>query len=185
MTYEIVESPNESQFYVNVSALNPKAFYHTDLRGSLEKIIANEEQENKKDILGTVFTDKTKNLKSTIRALFQEIQLREKLDDHLLNRIDDDLCRQETELRNLKGLGVYYNFDKLMEIKKKKNQLETNVLELQQEKRKEYLECWRDLMFMKKYLLTALKDYWDISKRRDALAFDVKKLSENENNRRY
>jgi len=44
------------------------------------------------------------------------------------------------------------------------------VLDLEKEKRKEYVECWRDVMFLKKYLLSTLKDYWDVVKRRDVLS---------------
>lgn len=40
---------------------------------------------------------------------------------------------------------------------------------LEQEKRKEELECWRDLMFLKKYLLSSLKEYWDLVKRGEVL----------------
>ena len=29
------------------------------------------------------------------------------------------------------------------------------------EKRQEYLSCWKDLMSLKKYLLSSLKDYWN------------------------
>jgi hypothetical protein len=49
------------------------------------------------------------------------------------------------------------------ELNSTKMQLQNRVLEQEQEKRKEYLECWRDLMFLKKYLFIALKDYWDLS----------------------
>jgi len=64
-------------------------------------------------------------------------------------------------------------------------QLENNVLELEKEKRKEYLECWRDLMFLKKYLLSSLKDYWDLIKKRDVLSHDFTELTKNEPGKRY
>ena len=64
-------------------------------------------------------------------------------------------------------------------------QLETNVLDLEKEKRKEYLECWRDLSFLKKYLLSALKDYWDLSRRSEALLYDSASSGENENRKRH
>jgi hypothetical protein len=109
--------------------------------------------------------------------------LRERLHSHLLNSIDEDICKQHTHLDNLKNLKVHYSFDMFMELKNKENQLENNVLELEKEKRKEHLECWRDLMLMKKYLLTSLKDYWDLSKRRNTLAYDLTKFTENENSK--
>ena len=52
-----------------------------------------------------------------------------------------------------------------MEAKKMIVQVEDKLLDLEQEKRKEKLECWRDLMFLKKYLMSSLKEYWDLVKR--------------------
>ena len=63
---------------------------------------------------------------------------------------------------------------------KVKMEFENNILELEKEKRKEYLECWRDLMFLKKYLLAAFKEYWDLIKKREVLSCDVSELLNNE-----
>ena len=60
-------------------------------------------------------------------------------------------------------------------------EFENNILELKKEKRKEYLECWRDLMFLKKYLLSAFKEYWDLIKKRDVLFCDINELIQDEN----
>jgi hypothetical protein len=70
---------------------------------------------------------------------------------------------------NLGNLNVQYSSYLAKDFQKSKLALETNVLELEKEKRKEYLECWRDLMFLKKYLMISLKDYWDVAKKRDVL----------------
>jgi len=42
-----------------------------------------------------------------------------------------------------------YSLNTEIGVVKRKAQLENNVLELEREKRTEYLECWRDLMFLK------------------------------------
>ncbi len=63
--------------------------------------------------------------------------------------------------------------------------LEDRVLDLEKEKRKEYVECWRDLMFLKKYVLSSLKDYWDLVKRRDLLSAESYGLTENEDGERH
>jgi hypothetical protein len=73
-----------------------------------------------------------------------------------------------------------YFFDNFLELKKLKLKIEDKVLELEREKRKEYIECWRDLMFMKKYLLSSLKDYWNIARKRDVLSLDFSGLNHNE-----
>ncbi len=154
------------------SVLKIQPFYHTDLTNNLEKIVFKTEPKNEKGILEKVFSDKSKTLKATVKALLEEIKLRETLDSHLINKIDDEICRQNTKLMPLKKLKAHYSFDLYKEINNLKMQMEDNVLELEKEKRKEYLECWRDLMFLKKYLLVALKEYWDLIKKREVLECD-------------
>jgi len=166
-----------------VSKLTP--FYHTDLRESLEKIVIKDEPAKEEGMLERVFSDKGKNLKATIKALFKEIQLREKLNSHLLNNIDDDMCAQRTELMQLENLKPGYLVYGAKDPSKRKIQLENSVLELEKEKRKEYLECWRDLMFMKKYLMISLKDYWDLAKKRNMLSLDLSNITNDENHKGY
>jgi hypothetical protein len=40
-------------------------------------------------------------------------------------------------------------------------------------------------MFMKKYLLTSLKDYWDLAKKRNLLSHDASHLLQNETGKGY
>ncbi len=70
------------------------------------------------------------------------------------------------QLENFKD---HYPFNLTSDISEAKAQIETNVLELEKEKRKEGLECWRDLMFLKKYLMVSLKDYWELIRKRGVL----------------
>lgn len=183
MAYKISEYSNAFPGYLENSVLKPRPFYHTDLKESLENIVFKEGSENEKGILEKVFSDKSKTLKATVKALLNEIELRENLDSHLLNKIDDEICKQHTDLMQLNNLKVDYMFDRFMEIKDKKMQLENNVLELEKDKRKEYLECFRDLMFLKKYLLTSLKDYWDLVKKRDTLSSNLSEMIKYENSK--
>ncbi|MFC1551320.1 hypothetical protein ACFL6P_02020 [Candidatus Latescibacterota bacterium] len=62
-------------------------------------------------------------------------------------------------------------------------QHEENVIELEKEKRKEYIECWRDLLFLKKDILVAFKEYWDLTNKREVLSCDASELFKNENNK--
>ena len=172
MPYKNSEYSNVLPGYLE-NTPKPRPFYHSDLRESLENIVLKEGSEKEKGILERVFSDKSKTLKATVKALLNEIELRERLNSHLLYKIDDEICEQHTDLMQLENLKVHYIFDRFMEVKNKKNQLEDNVLELEKEKRKEYVECFRDLMFLKKYLLTSLKDYWDLVKKRDLLSSDL------------
>lgn len=165
--------------------LKIKPFYHSDLKNSLENIVFNKESEKEKGILERVFSNKSKTLKASVKAQFNEVELRETLNSHLLKKIDDEICRQNTYLMRLEDLKSHYLPDVSKAVNKTKMQLENNVLELEKEKRKEYLECWRDLMFLKKYLLSSLKDYWDLIKKREVLGQDINMLTKNENSKRY
>ena len=136
--------------YLKNQELSLTPFYHADLENSLEGIIFNEKPEKEKGLLEKMFSDKTKTLKATVKALLDEIKLRESIDSHLVNKIDEDICSQHTHLMQIKNHKVHYSFDLFMEIKKMTLQIEDKVIDLEKEKRKEYLECWRDLMFLKK-----------------------------------
>jgi hypothetical protein len=162
---------SENMQYVNVSrnyeeAFKTKPFYHTDVRCGIENIVDREEGKHEKVNLENVFSAKAKSMKASIKAFADEIILREKLDLHLLGNIDENMIRQQSKLDHLKYIKIHYSSELEKDINNRKMELENNVLELEKEKRKEYLECWKDLMSLKKYLLMALKDFWDVSKRR-------------------
>lgn len=170
MEYKISEYAGILPGYRQDSTLRPRPFYHTGIEESLEHIVLNEEPERKKDAVDKVFSDKGRTLKATIKALFNEILLRERLDSFLLYNMNDGICRQHNYLESLKVLNQHNYLPELLnDFHEKKMKLEDNVLGLEKEKRKEYLECWRDLMALKKYLLSALKDYWNLNSRKTFL----------------
>ena len=174
--------PSENQdlthSILDSSIIKLKPFYQTNLKNNLEGLVLKTGSEKEKGILETVFSDKSTTLKAAVKALLNEIELRENLNLHLLNKIDDEICKKNTQLIPLKKLKAHYSFELYKEINDLKMHLEDNVLELEKEKRKEYLECWRDLMSLKKYLLIALKDYWDLIKRRKVLEADFSGLAD-------
>ena len=73
------------------SVLKPRRFYHTGFEHTLENILSSEPLNNKSsdksNFLERIFSDKRRTLKATIKALFNEIMLRENLDSFLLYRI--------------------------------------------------------------------------------------------------
>jgi len=147
----------------------------------MENVFLKDKPRDETSIVSRLFSNKTETLKSTAKSLLEEITLRETLDCHILNKINEDISWQRTQLDHLNTLNIHYVLDWFKEISKIKMNLEDNIIELEQEKRKEYLECWRDLMFLKKYLLLTLKDFWDLLKKREVLSSDVSKLIKNEN----
>ena len=54
--------------------------YHTNLSNILENIVLKNKPEKEKNILEKIFLDRTKTQKATVKALLEEIELREKLD---------------------------------------------------------------------------------------------------------
>ena len=179
MEYNQAQYPNALPGYLENPA--SRAFYHADLKNTLEGVVLNPKPEKQSGILEKVFSDKGKTLKGTVKALLNEIQLREALDSHLLRKIDQEISRQNTDLMQIADVKTDYSPDLARYISKTRIQLENNVLELEKEKRKEYLECWRDLMFLKKYLLASLKDYWDMTQKRKLLSHDLSELTKNKN----
>mgnify|MGYP001574181636 CR=1 FL=1 len=150
--------------------IKPKPFFHSNLGRGIEQLVAEEKPEEAPSLAERIFADKRKTTKATVRALFQDITMREKLDIELLNRIGEDLGTARSYLENIKELTARdYSGELTMNLGRRRGQLEGVVMELEREKRKEYLECWRDLANLKRYLLTALQTYWTLSKRKDVL----------------
>jgi len=142
-------------------------FAHKELKKSLEVIISKPKQ--KTSPLEDMFSDKAKTLKASVNAILEEIKLREYLNAYQTTKINSEICRQHTELMQLENLKDHYPFNLTKDISETKANIETNVLELEKEKRQEGLECWRDLMFLKKYLMVSLKDYWELDRKRGVL----------------
>jgi hypothetical protein len=147
-------------------------FAHEELRKSLEEVVLNQNPDKKDNPLENMFSDKSKSLKASVNALLEEIRLREEINSHQFNKIDKEISRQHTELMQLENLKDNYPHDLTKDLSEAKDKIKSNVLELEREKRKEQLECWRDLMFLKKYLMVSLKDYWELERKRGVLERD-------------
>ncbi len=159
--------------YLDDSLLKPRPFYETGIEESLENIVLKEEPQIERGIVDKVFSDKGRTLKATIKALFNEILLRERLNSKLLGRIDSDICKTDSYLEQIRFLTQrQYTPDLSIAFSRRRTQLENQVFDLEKEKRQEYLTCWKDLMFLKKYLLSALKDYWTVSNRKSFLEIE-------------
>lgn len=119
-------------------------------------------------VVETIFTDRTRSLKSTVNELLAEIERRENLHADLKSKIGDDLYKCGEYIQEVKFLtNSPYNLD--TNFTSRKTSLESQMLSLEEQKRTEDLTCWRDLMFLKKYLMFALKDYWKLSKSKAVL----------------
>jgi hypothetical protein len=156
--------------YLENPLLKPRDFYETGIEKSLEDIVLKEEPEQERSIVDRVFSDKGRTLKATIKALFNEILTRERLNSGVLSAIDSDICNTDSYLEQIRMVTQrQYMPDLEIALSRRRTQLEGRVMDLEKEKRQEYLTCWKDLMFLKKYLLSALKDYWTVSNRKSFL----------------
>ena len=162
MEYKNLLYGNGISSYLKDSVLKPRDFYSTGLEDSLENIVLKEDPVQERTVMDKVFADKNRTLKATIKALFNEILSREKLSGGLLSKIDSDICKTDSYLEQIKMITRrQYLPDLEIAFSRRKTQLESQVIDLEKEKRQEYVACWRDLISLKKYLLSALKDYWN------------------------
>ncbi|MFC1551321.1 hypothetical protein ACFL6P_02025 [Candidatus Latescibacterota bacterium] len=99
-------SNNSSRNNNELPEIKLRPFCHTDLKNSLENIVITDKPE--KGVLEKVFSDKSKSLKTTVKSLLNEIKLREKLDSHLLRKINDEICQSHTHLMHLENIKVQY-----------------------------------------------------------------------------
>ena len=164
----ITEYP-ASQSYSKNPEKKSSPFYHKELVKSLEAVTADSKSDNPSNALENMISDKAKTLKSSVNAILEEINLRENLNKYQSKEIDEELCRQRTKLMQYTTLKYQFPGGLNRTATEAKSQIQSTVLELAKEKRKEQLECWRDLMFLKKYLMVSLKDYWELVRRRSAL----------------
>lgn len=150
--------------YSENSLLKPRNFYETGLEESLEKIVLADEPEQERDLVDKVFADRSRTLKATIKALFNEMLTRERLNSVLLKDINSEICKTGSYLEQIRDVTKrQYSHDLELAFSGRRTQLESRQLELQKQKRDEYVCCWKDLAYLSKGLLVALKDYWDMS----------------------
>lgn len=162
MEYKNLLYGNGISSYLKDSVLKPRDFYSTGFEDSLENIVLKEDPVQERTVMDKVFADKNRTLKATIKALFNEILSRERLSGGLLSKIDSDICKTDSYLEQIKMItGRQYLLDLEIAFSRRRSQLEHQVIDLEKEKRQEYVACWRDLISLKKYLLSALKDYWN------------------------
>lgn len=150
--------------YSENSLLRPRNFYETGLEESLEKIVMYDEPEQERGLVDRVFSNKNRTLKATIKAMFNEVLTREHLNSVLLKDIDSEICKTGSYLEQIRDVTKrQYTPDLEIALSRRRTQLESRLMDLDKEKRQEYLTCWKDLAYLSKGLLTALKDYWDMS----------------------
>jgi hypothetical protein len=165
MSYEIT-----SKTYGNVlPGYQGSGLLYPEVESPLEKVIHSPSPGSQP--LDMLFSDRTKNLKATVKELLNEINLRKDLSGKISSGINNDICKFKTYLLEMEEITNRRYECEDLKFGRRRTQLESTVLTLEQEKRQEDRECWKDLMFLKQNLMSALTDYWEFSRKNAALNY--------------
>ena len=167
-TSHLNNHPNLSLMKLNNLKMNYEYLLNSNSKKTIDNPLLSKNR-FKNSLLEQIISDKTKILKSTITELLSEITQRELINNNISDKIDQEIFDQENNLQILRQKGFGYAFDNLLTRQRLESQLEDSIQDLEQEKRKERVECWRDLMNLKKDLLSAFREYWNLVKRRELL----------------
>lgn len=143
-------------------------FFHSGFELGLERLVMDKPDESS-DLLDSMFFARIKSVKATIRELLKEIKIREELDIHLMSHIDSSKSSLNSKLVNLEAINISYMINR-EQIYVMKAHLRNNILELERQKRAEYLQCWHDLLGLKRDLLRSLSEFWDLAKKQEMIS---------------
>ena len=156
----------ETGSYADNSLLTPRHFYQTGFEDTLEEIVKDIQAAPAQGYLDGMLGDKKRTLKAVVKSLFNEIQSREQLSTILLGKINEEILNSHTYLHEIRDLtSRSYSMDLALNLGRRRTQLEDRIIGLEKQKQEESLTCWRDLMQIRRYLLTSLKDYWEFARK--------------------
>ena len=115
--------------------------------------------------LDDFFTEKLKNLRSTIDDISTEITNRHEFTRKFLYEIDYQITSTACSLGEFKFWGIGYNTG----VDKKRNHLERILVELRKKRRATELRAWEDIIALRKEMRGALTEYKDIVRRGNML----------------
>ena len=152
--------------YLDDSLLKPRHFYKTGLEETLEGVVAEKTPAPAESFLERVLGEKALGLKATVKALFNELQAREKLNADITAQISDDTCRTGSYLEEIRLLtrNDYSNYW-ASKFTGRRTQLEDRTIGLARELREEARANFREQSQLRLYLLKALKDYAEFARK--------------------
>ena len=104
--------------------------------------------------LDSFFTDKLELNELHVSGLVSQIYKRNDIKNENLYRIDKDMMKCQNKIFEIEHLPKWYNKN----ITNTRNTLEKEILDLEKEKRSEYVSWWRDLVLIKKDLINTIKE---------------------------
>jgi len=116
--------------------------------------------------LDSFFTDKLDVQRLHVSGLASQIRRRNAIKDENLSRIDLDMVKCQSVLLELEHIPKVFD----PTIARTRNTFEKELLTLEKEKRAEYVSWWRDLVLVKRDLITAFKEFTSAEKRVDLIS---------------
>lgn len=161
--------------YSNINSNYVSSYENSSHQPNLENIVSSHTDKPEKDFIKRILSDKSRTLKSTVKALLAEIDLRKRVSNDVVSRMDYDICKCCTYLQEIKFF-TQRSYVPDTSFTSRRTQLEDRIFSIENEKRREEVFCWRDLMFLRKYLMGALKDYWLASGTEELMSSDMANL---------
>ncbi|MHC4506847.1 MAG: hypothetical protein ACYTFI_26455 [Planctomycetota bacterium] len=113
------------------------------------------------DSIDDILKDKVATTRMKVEGLLAQIEQRKDLSKYTHHAIGEDICECDTKLMGLENIPLNYS----KEANKLRSSLYQQSLALEQEKRREYLNYWRDLVQLRNDLVDAIADYRETSRR--------------------
>lgn len=174
MEYKAEEPVRAFQFgrYLDDSLLKPRHFYKTGLEETLEGVVAEKAPASEEGFLERVLEQKALGFKASVKALFNELTAREKLNADISSQISEEICRTGSYLEEIRLLtrNDYSNYW-ASKFTGRRTQLEDRTIGLARELREEARANFREQSQLRLYLLKALKDYAEFSRKMKHLGY--------------
>lgn len=111
------------------------------------------------------FTYKIKDLRESIEHITNEISVRLEMKGEFDNELDYQISRAAFSLSEFNRWGLGYNTG----VDVKRNMLEKQLADLRREKRRTELQCWEDIISLRKDLRKTAEEYNGLLNRKDIL----------------
>jgi hypothetical protein len=111
------------------------------------------------------FTYKIKDLREAIDHIKKEISVRFEMKKEFDKELDYQLSKAAFSLSEFKRWGLGYNTG----VDVKRNMLEKQLTDFRREKRRTELQCWEDIISLRKDLRNTLEEYKGLLNRKELL----------------
>ncbi len=105
--------------------------------------------------IDSFFKDKLELNNLHVSSLISQIYKRNDIKKENLYRIDKNMMKCQSEIFEIEHVPKWYNKN----ITTTRNTLEKQILDLDKEKRAEYVSWWRDLVLVKRDLINTFKEF--------------------------